>query len=86
MIVKLNETVSSAYSLGRLARDLPHAEQIKRIRALAPLQPTNWREWWKEAEQIFEKRWGREFQDHPDFENWPAAGTYKSLRAGKAWR
>jgi hypothetical protein len=78
--INLNETVSSAWTLGHLARDLAHAEQIKRIRALAPLQSTNWREWWKEAEQIFEERWGEEFQDHPDFLNWPAPDTYKNKK------
>jgi hypothetical protein len=84
VIVKLNETVSSAYSLGHLARDLADAEQIKRIRTLAPLQPSNWHEWWKEAVQIFDKQWGPQFQDHPDFLNWGEAGYgRKKTKKGK---
>jgi hypothetical protein len=70
VIVRPSQTVSSAYHLGYLARDLSDAERIKRIRALAPLQPTNWREWWKEAESIFDNRYGPQFQDHLDFKAW----------------
>jgi hypothetical protein len=68
--VNLNETVSSAWTLGHLARDLAHAEQIKRIRALARLQPSNWREWWEAGEPLFLHKCGGEFQDHPDFQSY----------------
>jgi hypothetical protein len=78
-----NQIVSAAWELGHLACDLDHAEQIKRIRALAPLKPSNWHEWWKQAEPIFEKRWGPQFQDHPDFANWPAPETYKNKKTPK---
>jgi hypothetical protein len=66
------------------ARDAAHAEQIKRIRALGPLQPSNWHECWKEAERIFDKRYGPQFQDHPDFRNWRVkAYQGKQTKKGK---
>lgn len=55
------------------ARDATHAEQIKRIRGLKPLDSSNYVDWWKAAEPLFLQRWGGEFQDHAVFKNWNSA-------------
>jgi hypothetical protein len=69
------------------ARDAIHADQIKRIRALKPLHPRNFVDWWKAAEPLFLQRWGAEFQDYGVFKNWhSAAYEDKRLRQNETAR
>jgi hypothetical protein len=51
---------------------------IDRVRHLKSLSPSNYPVWWEAAEPLFVWQWGKEFQDHRAFKEWPDA-AYKKL-------
>jgi hypothetical protein len=69
-------------------REIALDAAIDRIRRLKPLSPSNYGAWWKAAEPLFIRQWGKEFQDDPYFKKWRTA-AYKGLEphvAGSAKR
>jgi hypothetical protein len=59
-------------------REIALDAAIDRIRRLKPLSPSNYGAWWKAAEPLFIRQWGKEFQDDPYFKKWRTA-AYKGL-------